>query len=298
MSLLCARIRCGDDAAASLLFDAPGSRVLIIDLAESFAGIPLCAEHARTRTAPMGWTMVDERTQPARVASRPRASATIGHALPTGKTRLRTVPATDSFSGTDSFGGSSLADEAPVNRPTLRRPLERPLPEPEPIAKRRAAKKAAAKALRGQTEIPGLESQNEQVVSEPALEIAEPASIEVSPPEPAVVELAIVESLVGEAPEPVVSQPFPEAAAEAVSEQPSESVERVFPWERAAGDEAASLAVSDGADNAIADGSLLTELIPSDDFDPDSAIARSRRRQDQSARPTSRLLSRAFRVRD
>jgi hypothetical protein len=38
------------------------AEVHIIDLAEAVAGIPLCADHARTRTAPVGWVLVDLRT--------------------------------------------------------------------------------------------------------------------------------------------------------------------------------------------------------------------------------------------
>lgn len=38
------------------------AEVHLIDLAEATAGIPLCADHARTRTAPVGWTLVDLRT--------------------------------------------------------------------------------------------------------------------------------------------------------------------------------------------------------------------------------------------
>lgn len=38
------------------------AEVHIIDLAEAVAGIPLCVDHARTRTAPVGWELVDKRT--------------------------------------------------------------------------------------------------------------------------------------------------------------------------------------------------------------------------------------------
>lgn len=62
MNPMCARLSCDEHAAASLIFDADGSRVLIIDLADVTEGIPVCRGHARTRTAPMGWTLHDERT--------------------------------------------------------------------------------------------------------------------------------------------------------------------------------------------------------------------------------------------
>ncbi len=53
---------CGRDAAASLQFDNSEAKVVIIDLADTFSGIPICRAHARTRTAPMGWTMDDRRS--------------------------------------------------------------------------------------------------------------------------------------------------------------------------------------------------------------------------------------------
>ncbi len=37
---------------------------MIVDLGDSTTGIPLCGHHTRTRTAPLGWAMVDERTGP------------------------------------------------------------------------------------------------------------------------------------------------------------------------------------------------------------------------------------------
>lgn len=62
MPTVCARFNCQEVGAASLQFDTEGSRVLLVDLTETFAGIPICAHHATTRTAPMGWRIVDERT--------------------------------------------------------------------------------------------------------------------------------------------------------------------------------------------------------------------------------------------
>lgn len=38
------------------------AEVHLIDLTDVTAGIPLCSEHARTRTAPVGWEMVDKRS--------------------------------------------------------------------------------------------------------------------------------------------------------------------------------------------------------------------------------------------
>ncbi len=38
------------------------AEVHLVDLTDSFEGIPLCSGHARTRTAPVGWSLVDRRT--------------------------------------------------------------------------------------------------------------------------------------------------------------------------------------------------------------------------------------------
>ena len=68
MGLRCARIECGDQATSSLLFKAERSEVHLIDLADATEGIPLCGPHARTRTAPVGWDIIDLRS-PARAES-------------------------------------------------------------------------------------------------------------------------------------------------------------------------------------------------------------------------------------
>lgn len=62
MGPVCARFNCQEPGAASLQFDTPGSRVLLVDLTDTVAGIPVCAAHAKTRTAPMGWELVDLRS--------------------------------------------------------------------------------------------------------------------------------------------------------------------------------------------------------------------------------------------
>ncbi len=62
MGLRCARLSCGIEAVASMQFKNDIAEVHIIDLAEAVAGIPLCADHARSRTAPVGWSLVDKRS--------------------------------------------------------------------------------------------------------------------------------------------------------------------------------------------------------------------------------------------
>lgn len=53
---------CSEEAAASVQFDAEGSKVIIVDLADSVAGIPVCRTHVATRKPPVGWTLCDERS--------------------------------------------------------------------------------------------------------------------------------------------------------------------------------------------------------------------------------------------
>lgn len=62
MALECARMSCRESAAASIQFDAEESKVIIVDLAESVVGIPVCRTHVATRNAPVGWTLHDHRT--------------------------------------------------------------------------------------------------------------------------------------------------------------------------------------------------------------------------------------------
>lgn len=53
---------CRELAAASVQFDADGAQVIIVDLADSVEGIPVCRKHVATRNAPVGWTLSDRRT--------------------------------------------------------------------------------------------------------------------------------------------------------------------------------------------------------------------------------------------
>jgi len=62
MGLRCSRFSCTAEAVASLQFDTSISQAMIIDLGPRTAGMPLCGAHAETRTAPVGWEIVDHRT--------------------------------------------------------------------------------------------------------------------------------------------------------------------------------------------------------------------------------------------
>jgi hypothetical protein len=62
MGLRCSRLSCQAEANASMQFDASLSQAMLIDLGPRTAGMPLCGEHAETRTAPVGWEIIDHRT--------------------------------------------------------------------------------------------------------------------------------------------------------------------------------------------------------------------------------------------
>ena len=98
MSLTCARVSCGVAAAASVQFNAELAQVVIIDLSDRTIGIPLCHDHTRTRTPPIGWTLIDSRT-----------GVRQGVMLDT--------PTTDGLPPSSTDG--------PGDRPPMRRPLDR-----------------------------------------------------------------------------------------------------------------------------------------------------------------------------
>lgn len=131
---------CREQAAASVQFDAEGSRVLIVDLTESVEGIPVCRKHVATRNAPVGWTLVDSRTfeQQRLVADEAVTrhtpmiyngrSATFAPSAagPTKRPALRRPPTTGGFPWDDDPtdpGGASLVptDVGEASSPLLRR---------------------------------------------------------------------------------------------------------------------------------------------------------------------------------
>ncbi len=117
MGLRCARLSCGIEAVASMQFKNDIAEVHIIDLAEAVAGIPLCAEHARSRTAPVGWTLVDKRT-PAQADVWATEAPAAADAAPAGRpTRRRSVDASGFEFGRDAepaSSGAHLDAESPL----------------------------------------------------------------------------------------------------------------------------------------------------------------------------------------
>ncbi len=133
MELLCARLSCRHEAAASLQFNTDQAEVIIIDLTDPTGGIPLCQDHVKTRTAPMGWTMVDQRLGiPARrhLESVPQPERSMSMSAPTTTDLDLTAnhPAGGSVSDRVSADIVTPAVVGPEARPSQRRPVERGFP--------------------------------------------------------------------------------------------------------------------------------------------------------------------------
>lgn len=123
MGPVCARFSCEEPGAASLQFDTAASRVYLVDLTDAISGLPVCAAHAKTRTAPVGWELVDQRTAASRSESedaQQRESATAAAEVAARRGRRRSdgdptgqgpVFTWDRKSRED--GSHSLADDAP-----------------------------------------------------------------------------------------------------------------------------------------------------------------------------------------
>ena len=114
--------------------------MIIVDLAESVEGIPVCRKHVATRNAPVGWTLTDRRTfeqqqllgddgtkchTPMIYSGR---SATFAPAVagPTKRPALRRPPSTGGFPWDDDPtdpGGSSIVpgEVGQASSPLLKR---------------------------------------------------------------------------------------------------------------------------------------------------------------------------------
>jgi len=131
---------CRELAAASVQFDADGSQVIIVDLADSVEGIPVCRKHVANRNAPVGWTLCDRRTfkqQRLLAAEGPKRqtpmiyngrSATFAPTVagPNKRPALRRPPTTGGFPWDDDPtdpGGASIvpADVGEATSPLLKR---------------------------------------------------------------------------------------------------------------------------------------------------------------------------------
>ncbi len=101
-------------AAASLRFDVERSTASLIDLTHARHGMPLCERHASTRTAPLGWQLVDQRTG---------------------------AQQTEIWSAEDK-GRPAPDFEAPTDRPATRRPVDPVSEDQEHRATAPAARRA------------------------------------------------------------------------------------------------------------------------------------------------------------
>ena len=57
----CARLRCQGEPSTDLLVDARVAEARLIDLTDEGQGVMLCTEHADRVTAPVGWSLIDDR---------------------------------------------------------------------------------------------------------------------------------------------------------------------------------------------------------------------------------------------
>lgn len=133
MGLLCARLSCRFEAAASLQFNTDESQVIIIDLTEPTGGIPLCQDHVRTRTAPMGWTLVDHRlAMPPRrhleSVPQPDLSMTITAPRRPRPEDTANHPAAGDVAETVASDVVPPTVVGPSERPSQRRPMDRGFP--------------------------------------------------------------------------------------------------------------------------------------------------------------------------
>jgi hypothetical protein len=106
VGLICSRIGCREKAAASLQFDAERSTAVLIDLTHTRNGMPLCERHASSRTAPLGWQLIDRRTG---------------------------APQMEIWSAEEDGQSAAPAFAPPTERPTTKRPVDGAAAEAVPV---------------------------------------------------------------------------------------------------------------------------------------------------------------------
>ncbi len=95
--------------------------------------MPLCERHASSRTAPIGWQLVDRRTGARQMeiwSADDEGAPSLSFAAPTERPAARRP--TDEVA-TPPPAATAEAPPAPAERPAAKRPTE-PVPEPEPVA--------------------------------------------------------------------------------------------------------------------------------------------------------------------
>ncbi len=139
VGLICSRIGCREKAAASLQFDAERSTAILIDLTHARNGMPLCERHASSRTAPVGWQMVDRRTGARKMeiwSAEQEGRPAPAFAAPTDRPAPKrpSEPMTRRVEDRDGEDTPAAAPtrSVPEERPAAKRPQPEPVAEPEP----------------------------------------------------------------------------------------------------------------------------------------------------------------------
>ena len=149
VGLICSRIGCREKAAASLQFDAGRSTAVLIDLTHARNGMPLCERHASSRTAPLGWQMIDRRTGAKKLemwSAEDEGKQAPDFAAPTDRPATRRpteAPKRRADDSMEATASSAAAPEARTDakaavRPATKRPVDAPVsaaPEQEEPAK-------------------------------------------------------------------------------------------------------------------------------------------------------------------
>ena len=152
VGLICSRIGCREKAAASLQFNAERSTAILIDLTHARNGMPLCERHASSRTAPVGWQMIDNRTGARKLeiwSAEDEGRPAPAFAVPTERPSAKRPSDPMSRRSEDRRPEESATPGPPAAVPTDRPAARRPLPEPtldptsEPVAKEEPAPKQA-----------------------------------------------------------------------------------------------------------------------------------------------------------
>ena len=139
VGLICSRIGCREKAAASLQFDAERSTAVLIDLTHARNGMPLCERHASSRTAPLGWQMIDRRTGAKKLemwSAEDEGRPAPDFAAPTDRPATRRPAEAPKRRAADSMETTTSATTAPeapavaksASRPATKRPADAPVP--------------------------------------------------------------------------------------------------------------------------------------------------------------------------
>lgn len=106
MAVSCKRVGCRVPASTTLVIDARHATVTLVDIETASAGVTLCAVHVASVTAPVGWTLADDRQAELRLL--PAGAASGGGAPGEAQPRRRR---TDVAAGDEPFPWHHHFDE-------------------------------------------------------------------------------------------------------------------------------------------------------------------------------------------